>query len=217
MMFSSSIVGHDADDAARLVADADELHDAVGPAQLAVERVLAGEERLREALADDDDALGAVLVGVAEVAAFEDRQPHGSEEVRARRSGTWRGDRPGRSCAWRPAAAKAKLMLESLIVAPGNAEAGRRRVRLRGGLRPGAVHVAIEVTHLLGRSSIGHDGQIDGENVGGVEGRAGVLEHEESAHEHAGSGEEQEGGGDLRDGEDAKAAAASAGDAHFGR
>ena len=73
-------VGHDADDAARLVADADELHDAVGPAHLAIERVLAGEERLGDALADDHDAFGAVLVGVAEIAAFEQRESQSVEE-----------------------------------------------------------------------------------------------------------------------------------------
>ncbi len=43
-------VRHDADDAARLGADADELHDRIGPEQRAVEHVAAGEQARRDAL-----------------------------------------------------------------------------------------------------------------------------------------------------------------------
>ena len=183
-------VGHDADDAARLIADADELHDTVGPAQLAVQSGLAGEERVGEALADDDDALGAVLVGVAEVAAFDDGKPHGSEEV-----GRYRAELGAQIVltvlARGSLGGEGEADVQTLLVAPGNTEAGGHVFHSGQGCDL-ALCFVIEVTHLLGRSSIGDDGKIHGENVGGVDLRAGVLEHVEGAHEHAGSGEEQE-------------------------
>ena len=81
-------VGDDADDAARLGADVDELHHRIGPHQAAVERVLVGEHPLREALADDDDLLGVAAIGVGEVAAGDERHAERGEESRRDACGT---------------------------------------------------------------------------------------------------------------------------------
>ena len=83
-------IWHHGDDAARLGADADEFHHAIGPPQLAVQRVLSGIEQVGQALADDHHALRAFLVAIVEVAA-RNRARQRCQRIPARRSGTWRG------------------------------------------------------------------------------------------------------------------------------
>ena len=99
----------DADDAARLGADVDELHDRVGPHEVAVDGVLIGEHAPRQALADDDDLLAAVAVGVVEVAAGDDRDAERGEE--AGRDGAESGAR--------------------ILFSPGPGRGRRRRIETR--------------------------------------------------------------------------------------
>src|SRR6202012_337692 len=66
-------IRHHADNPPRLHADADKFHHAVCPSQFAIQRVLPGKECLREALAYNDHAFGAVLVRVSEVTALQNR------------------------------------------------------------------------------------------------------------------------------------------------
>ena len=208
-------VRDDADDAAGLWTDADELDDAVGPAQFAIEGGLAGKERVGDAFADDDDALGAILVGFAEIAALEQGHAQGVKE--AGRDGAEAG-------AWIFLAVFALGSVdgehhadgEGAAVTPGNAEAGGD-VFDAGESSDVARDVAVELVDLLGRFAVGHDGEIDGEDVGGGEGRLRLFENEEGAHERGGSGEKQEGCGDLGDGEDTQAAAAAGGGAAAAR
>ena len=51
----------------------DEIHHWIGPHDVPVERVLAWEHALRDALADDDDRLAAAAIVVVEVASFDNR------------------------------------------------------------------------------------------------------------------------------------------------
>jgi len=156
-------VGDDTDDAARVIADADEFHDAVGPAHGAADGFLAGEEVVGDALADDDDAVGSVFVGVAEVTAFEEGDAEGGEVSRRDRAevgaevfacvfagGTFDG--------------KGKADDECLGVAPGNAESGGDAADARES-GDASDDVVVEVLHLLGRAAIGDDGEIDGQDV----------------------------------------------------
>jgi len=156
-------VGDDTDDAARVIADADEFHDAVGPAHGAADGFLAGEEVVGDALADDDDAVGSVFVGVAEVTAFEEGDAEGGEVSRRDRAevgaevfacvfagGTFDG--------------KGKADDECLGVAPGNAESGGDAADARES-GDAADDVVVEVLHLLGRAAVRDDGEIDGEDV----------------------------------------------------
>jgi hypothetical protein len=55
-----------------------------------------------------------------------------------------------------------------------------------------ALDLAIKLIYLEGGFAIVHDGEIDGEDVGGIEWRAGLLEDEEGLHEYAGTGKKQE-------------------------
>jgi len=50
-------VGNDANDATRLVADADEFHHTICPVQLSVKRLPIREERFGKTLAHDNHAL----------------------------------------------------------------------------------------------------------------------------------------------------------------
>ena len=65
-------IGDDADDAAGLVADADEFNDGVGPRQMPVDGILAQKKTLGETLTDDDHGFGAFAIAVAEIAALDD-------------------------------------------------------------------------------------------------------------------------------------------------
>src|SRR5262249_4462506 len=75
-------IGRDADDSPWALADADEVHDRVGPHDVAIEGILSGKHALRDALTDDDDRLAAAAVIVVEVTAFDDGHTERSEETR---------------------------------------------------------------------------------------------------------------------------------------
>ena len=72
---------------------------AVGPHQVAVDRILAGEQLPRDALADDHDLLGVQAIGVVEIAAGDDRHAERREEAGRDRTRRARADRPARSRA----------------------------------------------------------------------------------------------------------------------
>ena len=166
----------------------------------------------RDALADDDDFFGVFAIEVVEIAAFDD----GDAE---------RGEKSGRDGAELRAgiffAIGAHVALcgeleagaEDAFVAPGNGGADGDAIYAgeSGDLANG---LFIEVEDLIGRASVGNDGNVDGENVVRVETGAHGLQGEERLEQHAGAGEEHEAGGDLSDGEDAQAASGAAGDAH---
>src|SRR6202043_3999519 len=61
-------VGGDAHDAARSLADVDEIHHRIGPHDVPVESFLAGEHALRDALANNHDRLAAAAIVVIELA-----------------------------------------------------------------------------------------------------------------------------------------------------
>ena len=117
-------VRHDGDDAPGLLADADELHHRVGPAEIAIERLLPGKEFLGHALADDHDAFGAFAVGVSKIAALDNGHAEGFEE--SGRYGT-------EACAQITLTVlsgctihgKDEIDVQCPGIAPGNAEAGR--------------------------------------------------------------------------------------------
>ena len=78
--------GDHADDAARLGADADELHHRIGPHQPAVDGVHVRKHPLRQALADDDHLLAVAPIAVVEIAAGDDRHAERGEEARRDRA-----------------------------------------------------------------------------------------------------------------------------------
>src|SRR5438105_2717287 len=67
----------DADNSPRRRRDIDELHDGIGPHDVAINRVLIWECALRECLADDDDAVRFLAIQIVEVASSDDRNPQG--------------------------------------------------------------------------------------------------------------------------------------------
>src|SRR5437660_12036651 len=71
----------DADNSPRRRRDIDELHDRIGPHDMAIDRVLIWECALRECLADDDDAVRLLTIQSVEVAAITDRKPQGCEHT----------------------------------------------------------------------------------------------------------------------------------------
>src|SRR5262249_2331412 len=64
-------VCYDADNPARLRVEADELRQAIGPLQVAVDRILSRKQLAGDALVDDDYSLGAIAIGVIEIAAAD--------------------------------------------------------------------------------------------------------------------------------------------------
>ena len=75
------------------------------------ERFLAGEERLRRLWLMMTTRSEPSLSRVAEVAAFNEAECRGWRRIPAKLSGTWRADHRAVLARWRPATAKAKLML----------------------------------------------------------------------------------------------------------
>ena len=205
-------VGDDADDAARLRADADELHQAVGPDQVAIDRVLAGKELLGDAGADDHDPLGAVAIGLGEVAAGHER-----DAERGKESGRHRPEpRPRIVDA---VLARAVLRPRTAKPPPGpprdratapccRPPPARRRAR-----RDAALHLAVEAADLLRRAAVRRDRHVDGQHARRLESGPRRLQRQQRLQQHAGAGQQHERGGDLRDRERAQPPAGRAGDA----
>src|SRR6476660_9083086 len=73
-------IGGNADDASWASADADKCHHRVGPHDVAIHRILAREQALRNALTDDHDGFGAAAIVVVEVAAFDNGDAKSGKE-----------------------------------------------------------------------------------------------------------------------------------------
>src|SRR5437879_3124166 len=71
----------------------------------------------------------------------------------------------------------------------------------------------VEIDDLLRRLSVGHRGNVDGQNVVRVEACLRGLQADERFEKHAGASKKHKGRGDLRYGENAEAAIGAAGDA----
>src|ERR1700733_132308 len=91
---------------------------------MASNRLPPGKQLLGEALADDDDALCAFLVGIPEIAALNQRQPQGREEVR-RYGAESRAGIVHAVLAVRAFDGKGHADAESVGVAPRHTVAGR--------------------------------------------------------------------------------------------
>ena len=61
-------IGHHPHDAPRLRADVDELHDGIGPHQMAIERILPWKQLFGDAAADDHDAFRTITIRLVEIA-----------------------------------------------------------------------------------------------------------------------------------------------------
>ena len=127
-------VADDADDAPAVGAHVDELHDRVGPHQVAVDRVLVREQLLRQALADDHDALAVAPIAVVEVAAGEQRHAERGEEARRDRPelrprivvGVWRGRGLRRRAGSRDRSCRPRATAPACPPRPARRRAARR-------------------------------------------------------------------------------------------
>ena len=79
-------IGGDPDNPARPFAHADEVHDRVGPHDVPIEGILAGEHSLRRTLADDHYRFAATPVIIVEVPAFHDGHAERREKSRRNRA-----------------------------------------------------------------------------------------------------------------------------------
>ena len=97
-------------------------------------------------------------------------------------------------------------------VAPGNRAARGNAVYARQFGNP-TDRSLIEVEHLVGFLAVRHHGNVDGQDVAGIESGLRGLERDQSLEQHRGAGQQHEGRGDLRDREHALATIGAAGDA----
>src|SRR5262249_32198655 len=79
-------IRNNTDDTSRRGRNAHEFRDAVGPRQLPVDRILSGEEFLRDPGTDNHNFLGAVAIRIVEIAALQDGNPESCKIARRRRS-----------------------------------------------------------------------------------------------------------------------------------
>ena len=202
----------DADDAAWPGADGYELHHGIGPHDVLIERVAVGEHFYRDTLADDDDFFGVFAIEVVEIAAFDDGDAEGGEES-GRDGAELRVGILFAIGAHVALCGELEAGAEDTFVAPGNGGADGDAIYSgeSGDLANG---LFIEIEDLVGRASVGNDGNVDRENIVRVKTSAHGLQREKGFEQHAGAGEEHEAGGDLSDGEDAQASSGAAGDAH---
>jgi len=183
-------VGRDADDPPRIGTDADELHDAVGPRQMPVDRILTGEQRLGDVAADDDHFLGVVVIRVGEVPSGDERH--------AERGKVSRRDRPE---------VRARIVLAILLLQPLNREresktevarvppghlVGARDVEDTGQDRHAPLHVAVELTNLIWRAAIRHFGHVHRKHVVRLEPGVGGLQRDQRLQQHARAREQHE-------------------------
>src|SRR5262245_43682899 len=77
---------HDTDDAPRLDADIDELHDRVGPHEMPIDRVLARKQLFRDVLADDHYTFRALSITIGEIAPGQNGNSERSKVTRRDRS-----------------------------------------------------------------------------------------------------------------------------------
>src|SRR5215471_2772123 len=110
--------------------------------------VLPGVEQRGKALTDDDHAFGTLFVGVVEVAAFLKRHTECIEE--SRRYHAELGSKVLTVRALRALRGELKADAQAPIVTPGSAET-RRHVFDSGQRTDAALHLAIELIHLLRR------------------------------------------------------------------
>src|ERR1700733_1296936 len=147
-------IRHHAHNPPWLHADADEFHHAVCPSQFAIQRVLAGKERLREALAHNHYAFGAVLVRVSEVAPLHNRHTQRFEIPRRYRT-KLRAPIIQSVLACGTLRCEGEADVQSPIVTPWNAESGRYMCHSRQSTYP-ALHFPVEILNLLWSSSVVH-------------------------------------------------------------
>src|SRR5256885_6767424 len=84
-------VSGNADDAARSLADINEVHHRIGPHDVAIDRILPREDALRQALADDHNRLAAAAIVVIEIPSGNNGHAESGKES---------GRNNAKLCAW---------------------------------------------------------------------------------------------------------------------
>src|SRR6266446_6444277 len=202
-------IGSDADDAMwRAVNPGGESQHGIGPIDVAIDGILIGEHAPGQSLTDDRDGLFPFLaVETVEIAAGDD-------------GNTKRGKESGRNDAH----LRARVLFASgmnmtvggeleaeTAIAPGNnhAESGLADA----GQRINATNrFLIEIDHLPRCFSVGHNGNVDREDVACVETRLRRLQRDQRGDHCTCAGQQHEGCSDLYHREDSLAAAGAAGD-----
>src|SRR3974390_317437 len=181
-------VGSDSHDATRPGADKDELHDRVRPDDVVVNRVLAGEHPLRNALADNYHRLAASFFVLGEVAAAQQRDAERREKARGDNSKL--GTRAFLASAFRMALARElESGTKSASVAPRNLGTEGNAVHT-GQCTDAADGLPVEVDDLFGRLSKRHYRHVQRENARHVETGLLRLQREQGLDEDAGPGQQ---------------------------
>ena len=170
-------VADDANDDSPVALELIEALGRVGEIDLVADGALAGPKLARENIVDDGDVQMLGIVGIGEVAAFQEHSADGSEvsgqggAVIGHNGGLLRG--------------RGALAIVVVVPVAGVVE---REVGDRGG-GPDAGKRGEFLLHEVQRC-IGRNGGAEGEDVGGAEAGVGMEDVDESAHEQASTGEQ---------------------------
>ncbi len=202
-------IRYDSDDPVRRRADpGGKLQHRIGPVDMPIDWVLIREHALRKGLTDDDDGIAFCAVGIVEITAPDYGNSEGGKE-----SGRDHAHLRARIFIGDMNVAVSRELEGDAAVAPGRIHAESSGVHAGYGIDP-ANRLLIEIYNLLRRFSVGHDGNVDDQDVTRVEARSRPLQRDQRRDQHSRAGQQHERGRDLCHREDPLAAARAAGDSY---
>ncbi len=193
-------IGNNTDDTARLGADADKLHNGIGPVESPIQNVAPGAKLRRNSFAYNDHEFGAIAIVCGEIPARLHRHPESREIAGRNRMHPRMKVLIGSAADTALNPVSEARPVKNLVRPPWDAAADRNLLDFRHDTEAG-LQLAIERSDIVRRPVVCDDGHIERQNPRRVEAGGRRLQGEKGPHEHDCACEKDEGSSNLDDGE----------------